>query len=509
MIYYLQETLIEMVLRWTLRFTFLALVLIDINVTCYSNDFKIAFLFLTRGPMPMEPIWDAFFKWKTSPDQYSIFVHPHHEYTYTNDSIFYGREVRTGLALKWGGITLVQATQALVAKALEDKQNKWFALMSEACIPLHPMTMWRKALAENDLSIVNACPHSDNITISEMSTEVDARWHSELKDVGFKRSEWRKSAQWFMLNRKHAEIFASSSDLLKGFANVECADEHALATILSHFGQDNATSCSDGFIHHEFTKGGSHPTLYGHKHINRDLFLRLDSAHGTWGFSTKCSGRSTMCRFTARKFPREAIFHLVKVLPQLLNDTVNHIPFNGPNPIFKRLRVDLESNHYFLLLHKELLRVPVEEMGHELGLYADSGIQNSGVDRESNTSLLELTMSQTHVLNKDKVLKSVLPLTPHERSVFKHVPSPFPIFKVGELCRSKFAAPIYLISKSFSRHLVTNFNVFVALGADTSEVTVRLPHEVSFPVDGERITMDNVEHWKQCRAVHFQNESCK
>ncbi|KAI3451778.1 hypothetical protein Pfo_008443 [Paulownia fortunei] len=55
--------------------------------------YKVAFMFLTPGPLPLAPLWDKFFKGHEG--MYSIYVHPHPSY---NDSVpqssaFYGRRI--------------------------------------------------------------------------------------------------------------------------------------------------------------------------------------------------------------------------------------------------------------------------------------------------------------------------------------------------------------------------------------------------------------------------------
>ena len=42
-----------------------------------NNDSKIAFLFMTRGLMPLEDIWREFFNFNADPNQYTIYIHPH------------------------------------------------------------------------------------------------------------------------------------------------------------------------------------------------------------------------------------------------------------------------------------------------------------------------------------------------------------------------------------------------------------------------------------------------
>lgn len=54
---------------------------------------KLAFMFLTRGPLPMAPLWERFFKGHE--DQYSIYVHalPMYNESYPPSSAFYRRQI--------------------------------------------------------------------------------------------------------------------------------------------------------------------------------------------------------------------------------------------------------------------------------------------------------------------------------------------------------------------------------------------------------------------------------
>lgn len=54
---------------------------------------KIAFMFLTKGPLPLAPLWDRFFKGHE--ELYSIYVHALPSYTagYPPSSPFYGRQI--------------------------------------------------------------------------------------------------------------------------------------------------------------------------------------------------------------------------------------------------------------------------------------------------------------------------------------------------------------------------------------------------------------------------------
>ena len=179
-----------------------------------ESDKKIAFLFLTRGPLPLEDVWREFFRWRAHPNQYTIFSHPHHGYKYPPTSFFYRKEIPSEYnvgKVKWGGLSQVRAMKNLVKVALEDPLNEWFCLMSETCIPLINFEKWRNIMLANTRSIINACPMHP----SEMET--DSRWKTSLDRVGMNKSHWRKSANWFALNRKHALIFANETKLEPGW----------------------------------------------------------------------------------------------------------------------------------------------------------------------------------------------------------------------------------------------------------------------------------------------------
>lgn len=54
---------------------------------------KVAFMFLTRGPLPLGPLWERYFKGHN--DLYSIYIHAHPNYMpfFPSDSVFYRRNI--------------------------------------------------------------------------------------------------------------------------------------------------------------------------------------------------------------------------------------------------------------------------------------------------------------------------------------------------------------------------------------------------------------------------------
>lgn len=54
---------------------------------------KVAFMFLTKGDLPLGPLWETFFKGHET--HYSIYVHPSPDYNHSLplNSVFHGRRV--------------------------------------------------------------------------------------------------------------------------------------------------------------------------------------------------------------------------------------------------------------------------------------------------------------------------------------------------------------------------------------------------------------------------------
>lgn len=99
---------------------------------------RIAFLFLTRGPLPHAPLWERFFLGHES--EYVIHVHaaPGFELNASTvaSPVFYGRTVASPVVVEWGQMSVVAAERRLFASALLDSSVARLVLLSESCVPL-------------------------------------------------------------------------------------------------------------------------------------------------------------------------------------------------------------------------------------------------------------------------------------------------------------------------------------------------------------------------------------
>lgn len=71
-----------------------------------------------------------------------------------------------------------------------------------------------------------------------------------------KRHHWRKSSQWFVLNRLHAELANADRHVEEQFhrfcytnRSVCVSDEHYLPTLLASYGLEQQTDCL-AFVHY-------------------------------------------------------------------------------------------------------------------------------------------------------------------------------------------------------------------------------------------------------------------
>lgn len=282
--------------------------------------------------MPLEDIWREFFSWGggadgNKTDLYSIYIHPSPKYRYPSTSLFHDKEISPVIATSRGTISIVYAMRNLVRAALKDSTNAWFCLISESCIPLVPLSKWRRVMLRNNKSLVNACPYSPN----EMGLE--RRWRTSLDEVGLLRSEWRKSANWFAITRKHAELFAADEELVAAFSGIGCVDEHYLPILLAHHKLENETTCTDGLVHVNWRDNYlSHPKTYLASDIREELFPKLQTAtYEGRGFSRECSGFEGLCHFTARKFAASTKHPILENLSWILNDPELKLRYTG-NP---------------------------------------------------------------------------------------------------------------------------------------------------------------------------------
>ncbi|RWR92939.1 Glycosyl transferase [Cinnamomum micranthum f. kanehirae] len=268
----------------------------------YKRVPKVAFLFLTRGPLPLAPLWDRFFHGHE--ELYSVYVHapPGYKLDVSETSAFYGRQIPSQ-DVKWGTFTLTDAERRLLANALLDFSNERFVLLSESCIPIYDfLTVYRYLIG----SI-----HSFVESYDEPTRYGRGRYSRHMfPDI--KLHQWRKGSQWFELNRSLAVNIVADTKyytLFRKYCKPSCyPDEHYLPTYLNMFYEPLNSNRTVTWV--DWSKRDPHPATFGAANITED-FIQSIRYNGTSCLYN--SGQTNICFLFARKFAPSALEPLLNL----------------------------------------------------------------------------------------------------------------------------------------------------------------------------------------------------
>ncbi|KAM3271344.1 hypothetical protein ACQJBY_041869 [Aegilops geniculata] len=282
---------------------------------------KVAFLFLTRGPLPLAPLWERFFNGNGTTtgaaegkgrELFSVYVHttPGYRLDFPPSSPFHRRQVPSK-PTRWGNVNVVDAERRLLANALLDFSNERFVLVSESCIPLYPLPVVHAYLTRSRHSFVGA--------FDDPSPHGRGRYRAGLApDVTL--SQWRKGAQWFEMDRRLA-VFVIADERYYPRFRTECrapcyVDEHYLSTVLSIEAPEQIANRTITLV--DWSRGGAHPATFGATDVTEDF---LGMLVGKKGNVERCmyNGQPVeVCFLFARKFAPAALPQLLSLSSKIL-----------------------------------------------------------------------------------------------------------------------------------------------------------------------------------------------
>ncbi|KAA8525185.1 hypothetical protein F0562_006951 [Nyssa sinensis] len=267
---------------------------------------KIAFMFLTKGPLPLAPIWERFFKGHKG--LYSIYIHslPSFQANFPSSSVFYRRQIPSQVS-EWGRMSMCDAERRLIANALLDMSNEWFILLSESCIPLYSFSLIYHYIMKSKYSFMGAFddpgPHGRGRYNENMEPEVNI-------------TQWRKGSQWFEINRKLAMYIVEDTTFYPKFAEFcrpACyVDEHYFPTMLTIQAADLLANRSITWV--DWSRGGAHPATFGKTDITEEFLKRVLEGHNC----VYNNQPSSVCFLFARKFSPSALEPLSLLAPTFL-----------------------------------------------------------------------------------------------------------------------------------------------------------------------------------------------
>ena len=146
-------------------------------------------------------------------------------------------------------------------------------MVSDNAIPLAPFRVAACALLAEPRSVINACDLTkhDRDARSTVNHDHLIRLPPEFSPW-LNETVWRKSSQWWVLNRRHAVMVSTGALSMRArdefakkcVAKRACySDEHYFATVLALHGEDYRTTCSEGvtYVNWEAYASG-HPKTF-------------------------------------------------------------------------------------------------------------------------------------------------------------------------------------------------------------------------------------------------------
>ncbi|KAM0036355.1 putative glycosyl transferase, family 14 [Helianthus debilis subsp. tardiflorus] len=269
---------------------------------------KVAFMFMTRGPLPFLLFWERFFR-SQDVNKYSIYVHtnPGVHLKFSNSSVFYNRQIPSQ-DVRWGTVTLVDAERRLLGNALLDFSNERFILLSESCIPVYNFPTIYKYLIGSTHSFLDS--------YDDPSRYGRGRYSRRMKP-DIKLRDWRKGSQWFEIQRTLAIKIVSDTryyKLFKWYCLPSCyPDEHYLPTFVNMF--HGALNANRTVTYVDWSLGGPHPASFGAKDITVNLIQHIRNNGTTCSYNEE---RTSICFLFARKFSPDALGPLLRLPSTLL-----------------------------------------------------------------------------------------------------------------------------------------------------------------------------------------------
>ncbi len=297
---------------------------------------RIAFLFLTRGPLPLAPLWERFFAGAPSTDDYVIHVHAAPGFELNQSTVasplFYNRTVAGSVHVAWGQMSVVDAERRLFATALADPSVQRLVLLSESCVPLRGFRYVQRYLFGSNRSFLDSFH------------DVQSRYNPAMAPV-IPAAAWRKGTQWAALTRPHAALFVADQTVFPvmqrhcrtwtspdGRYAAFCAgDEHYKQTIMVLSGRDAEIEHRTVTWANWWPTSRSHPKLYVVQEVDEALVTDLQSRTSIYrpleGEHLRCGHERNVtsgydqprpCWLFARKFTARSGERLLEEHAQLL-----------------------------------------------------------------------------------------------------------------------------------------------------------------------------------------------
>ena len=289
-----------------------------------SSTKKIAFLFLTMDSVKHERLWEEFFS-IADDKKYTIYAHPASITKKTPDWIK-NNKVKVDKT-SWCSINLVKAQCNMIEKAMGDRHNTHFMLLSGDCIPLYTFNETYKKVTslkrsclhyhlstpfldkENERDIKMYHASQFNILTRKNAKDLLKLWSTpkgkkflrDMKGLYRKSGVYNSSDTWTIMQKTHAETGATpwgnwDSDY---YWNGGCPDElYPINWFIELYGKPCSKKFKQNIRNRQTTYVEMNPKDgYMHPYV-----LNKPQVTTEWRWVNMCYGESIF----ARKFAKTA-----------------------------------------------------------------------------------------------------------------------------------------------------------------------------------------------------------
>ncbi|XP_021773435.1 uncharacterized protein LOC110737389 isoform X3 [Chenopodium quinoa] len=267
----------------------------------FAQKPKIVFLFIARNRLPLDFVWDSFFRGDKD-KSFSVFVHSRPGFLFnkatTKSLYFLNRQVNDSIQVDWGEASMIQAERILLKSALVDPANERFIFLSDSCVPLYNFSYTYDYIMSTSTSFVDS-----------FADTKDGRYNPKMQPV-IPVTNWRKGSQPVDTSKEHNCI----------------PDEHYVQTLLAQEGLEGEIT-RRSLIHtawdlsasKDHERRGWHPVTYKFSDATPELILSIKEIDNIY-YETEnrrewCSnkGKPSPCFLFARKFTRPAALRLLNL----------------------------------------------------------------------------------------------------------------------------------------------------------------------------------------------------
>ncbi|GMH16654.1 hypothetical protein Nepgr_018495 [Nepenthes gracilis] len=230
---------------------------------------KIAFLFIARNRLPLDFVWDAFFRAEKE-NKFSIFVHSRPGFLFnkatTKSPYFLDRQVNNSVQVDWGEASMIQAERILLESAIVDPYNERFVFLSDSCIPLYNFSYIYDYIMSTATSFVDS-----------FADTKEGRYNPMMHPI-IPIHNWRKGSQWVVLTRKHANVVVKDDSVFPVF------QLHCKRRSLPEFWRDQPFPTDPSKEHNCIPDEHYVPTLLAQKGLEGEI-TRRSLTHSSWDLS--------------------------------------------------------------------------------------------------------------------------------------------------------------------------------------------------------------------------------